>query len=147
MKTASERRPPLLYSEDSWHREFAESHTQPWRSEARRDYARVIHSPSFRRLQGKTQIFPGHESDFFRNRLTHSLEVAQIAESIAYRLNHDDDFFRTHNIETRVCATAGLVHDLGHPPSGTMASERSMTRCENMAGLREMRRRFGYYRS
>jgi len=147
MKTASERRPPLLYSEDSWHREFAESHTQPWRSEARRDYARVIHSPSFRRLQGKTQIFPGHESDFFRNRLTHSLEVAQIAESIAYRLNHDDDFFRTHNIETRVCATAGLVHDLGHPPPGTMASERSMTRCENMADSRVMRKLFEFYRN
>jgi dGTPase len=115
MKSRSERRQPPLYSEDSWHRDTPEFHTQPWRSEARRDYARVIHSPSFRRLQGKTQMLPGQESDFFRNRLTHSLEVAQIAESIAYRLNHEDNLFE---IETRVCATAGLVHDLGHPPFG-----------------------------
>src|SRR5207245_1907220 len=56
---------------------------EPFRSPWRRDYARLIHSPSFRRLQGKTQVFPGHESDFYRNRLTHSLEVAQIAKSIA----------------------------------------------------------------
>ncbi|MDU6746612.1 MAG: deoxyguanosinetriphosphate triphosphohydrolase, partial [Bradyrhizobium sp.] len=53
-----------------------------------RDYGRIIHCASFRRLQGKTQVFPGHESDFFRNRLTHSLEVAQIASGIAERLNY-----------------------------------------------------------
>src|SRR5688572_18175475 len=55
----------------------------------RRDFARLIHCPSFRRLQGKTQLFPGVESDFFRNRLTHSLEVAQIAKSIAIKINHE----------------------------------------------------------
>lgn len=55
---------------------------EPYRSDWRRDYARLIHAPCFRRLQGKTQLFPGVESDFFRNRLTHSLEVAQIAKSI-----------------------------------------------------------------
>jgi dGTPase len=110
--------PALLYSEASWHRENPEPPSQPWRTEARRDYARVIHSPSFRRLQGKMQIFPVHESDFFRNRLTHSLEVAQIAESVAYRLNFQEELFRIHNIDPRVCATAGLVHDLGHPPFG-----------------------------
>ena len=58
-----------------------------------RDYARLIHSPSFRRLQGKTQVFPGHQSDFYRNRLTHSLEVAQIAKSIAIRLNATEKLF------------------------------------------------------
>src|SRR3954453_7821818 len=59
---------------------------EPYRSPWRHDYARLIHSPAFRRLQGKTQLFPG-ESDFFRNRLTHSIEVAQIAKSIAIKIN------------------------------------------------------------
>jgi dGTPase len=78
----------------------------------------VIHSASFRRLQGKTQLFPGNKSDFFRNRLTHSLEVAQIAESIAFRLNSEEPFFRDDPLDTRLCAVAGLIHDLGHPPFG-----------------------------
>jgi dGTPase len=107
-----------LYSKAGWDREFSEPPSQPWRSEARRDYARVIHCPAFRRLQGKMQVFPGHESDFFRNRLTHSLEVAQIAESIAYRLNYEEKLFQADCIDPRLCATAGLVHDLGHPPFG-----------------------------
>src|ERR1700721_2172965 len=61
---------------------------EDYRSPFRRDYARVVHTPAFRRLQRKTQLFPGDESDFFRNRMTHSLEVAQIAKSIAIRLNY-----------------------------------------------------------
>lgn len=60
-----------------------------YRSPIRRDYGRLLHSPSFRRLQGKTQLYPGVESDFFRNRLTHSLEVAQIAKTIALKLNFE----------------------------------------------------------
>ena len=83
-----------------------------------RDFARVIHSPSFRRLQGKTQLFPAHESDFFRNRLTHSLEVAQIAESIARNLNATDPYLRENEINPRICYTAALLHDIGHPPFG-----------------------------
>src|SRR5215211_1332068 len=67
---------------------------EPYRTAFSRDYARLVHSPCFRRLQGKTQLFPGHESDFFRNRLTHSLEVAQIAKSIAFRLNATAREFR-----------------------------------------------------
>src|ERR1700720_267785 len=108
-----------LYGTGDTEREFDEvGEWVPYRSDYVRDYGRVIHSASFRRLQGKTQVFPGHESDFFRNRLTHSLEVAQIAESIAYRLNYHEKLFQIHNIDPRVCATAGLVHDLGHPPFG-----------------------------
>jgi dGTPase len=90
-----------------------------WRTHIKRDYGRIIHSASFRRQQGKTQVFPGHESDFFRNRLTHSLEVAQIAEGIADRLNivYRDEL-RGNEIDGRLCAVAGLVHDIGHPPFG-----------------------------
>lgn len=96
---------------------------EPWRDAFRKDYARVIHCPSFRRQQGKTQIFPGHESDFFRNRLTHSLEVAQIAESIAYRLNGLDPFLKQNPIHPRICFTAAHLHDIGHPPFGHNGEE------------------------
>lgn len=92
---------------------------EDYRTAWRRDYARLIHSPSFRRLQGKTQLFPGNESDFFRNRLTHSLEVAQIAKSIAIKLNHDlAQAGEKFCIEPEIVEFAGLAHDLGHPPFG-----------------------------
>lgn len=94
---------------------------EPYRSDWRRDYARLIHSPSFRRLQGKTQLFPGVESDFFRNRLTHSLEVSQIAKSIAIRLNDlykKTDKVKNFQISTDLVEFASLAHDLGHPPFG-----------------------------
>lgn len=93
---------------------------EPYRSQFRRDYARLIHCPSFRRLVGKTQLFPGIESDFFRNRLTHSVEVAQIAKSIASRLNleHKDFFHEAGRIDTDLVEVAGLAHDIGHPPFG-----------------------------
>ncbi|AJI47683.1 dNTP triphosphohydrolase [Francisella philomiragia] len=80
----------------------------------RRDYARVVHSSSFRRLQAKTQIFPSFENDFFRNRLTHSLEVAQIAKSIAVKLNAEHGL----NLDYDLIETAALCHDIGHPPFG-----------------------------
>lgn len=92
-----------------------ERNKQDYRSPYRRDYARVLHSPSFRRLCNKTQLFPGSESDFFRNRLTHSLEVAQIAKTIAQKIKaeHPDA-----DIEPDVCEIAGMIHDIGHPPFG-----------------------------
>lgn len=89
-----------------------------YRSPIRRDYARLLHSPSFRRLQGKTQLYPGVESDFFRNRLTHSLEVAQISKTIALKLNHVDLTETLFKIDPDICEFAGLAHDLGHPPFG-----------------------------
>jgi len=93
---------------------------EAYRSAFRRDFARLIHCPAFRRLQGKTQVFPGNESDFFRNRLTHSLEVAQIAKSIAIRLNETSKFFSKADlkIDTDLVEFAALAHDLGHPPFG-----------------------------
>ncbi len=77
-----------------------------------------MHSAAFRRLQGKTQLFPFGESDFFRNRLTHSIEVAQVAKSIAIRCNYINSFFARHNIDTDLVEFAGLAHDIGHPPFG-----------------------------
>lgn len=88
------------------------------RTPFRRDFGRLLHSPAFRRLQGKTQLFPGHESDFFRNRLTHSLEVAQIAKGIAQMLNQSDQHFENNQIDLDLVEFAGLAHDLGHPPFG-----------------------------
>lgn len=90
-----------------------------YRTNFRRDYGRLVHSPSFRRLQGKTQLFPWAETDFFRNRLTHSIEVAQIAKMIAIKLNCMEIFNRDgFQINTDIVEFAGLAHDLGHPPFG-----------------------------
>ncbi|WP_082336827.1 anti-phage deoxyguanosine triphosphatase [Rhizobium ecuadorense] len=111
----------MMYSAGDYERPVPTSDTEntEWRPPFIRDYGRIIHSASFRRQQGKTQVFPGHESDFFRNRLTHSLEVAQIAEGIADRLNVVyKEVLEKNPISSRLCAAAGLVHDIGHPPFG-----------------------------
>jgi len=88
------------------------------RNAYRRDVARLIHSPSFRRLQGKAQLFPSDENDFFRNRLTHSLEVAQIATGIALNLNNREKELKRSPIDIDLVNFAALAHDLGHPPFG-----------------------------
>lgn len=117
-----------LYTPADRTREFQVEDGPPHRSAFRRDYARLLHSPAFRRLQGKTQLFPSLEHDFFRNRLTHSLEVAQVAKSIALRLNHYDRYFQEHPIDTDLVETAALAHDLGHPPFGHNG-ERALDDC------------------
>lgn len=94
----------------------------------RRDHGRLIHSAVFRRLQGKTQLFPSYESDFFRNRLTHSLEVAQISKGIAEQINEDSPYFQENPINLTLVETAALAHDLGHPPFGHNG-ERALDYC------------------
>lgn len=96
------------------------------RDDIRKDCGRVIHSYSFRKLAHKTQLFPGNEIDFFRNRLTHSLEVAQIAKSIALQLNHK--LTNDYHISPDICEIAGLIHDIGHPPFGHKG-ERALNYC------------------
>ncbi len=120
---SSRAAPPPLYTADDARRPAPaaapdELSPEPYRSEFRRDYARVIHCPAFRRLQGKAQLFPCQENDFFRNRMSHSLEVAQIAKSIAIKLNDQHPYFRENSINTDLVEFAGLAHDIGHPPFG-----------------------------
>lgn len=112
-----------MYTENDSKREIP-TEIQDYRSPFRRDYARLIHSPGFRRLQGKTQLYPGIESDFFRNRLTHSLEVAQISKTIAHYINKTFLVNDTSNkIDLDICEFAGIAHDLGHPPFGHQGEE------------------------
>lgn len=105
------------------------------RTPFRRDYGRLLHSPSFRRLQGKTQLFPNDESDFFRNRLTHSLEVAQIAKGIAQYLNETKKILAENyaKIDVDLVEFAGLAHDLGHPPFGHNG-EKALDECMKSFG-------------
>jgi len=88
------------------------------------DITRLLHSPSFRRLSGKTQLYPNIESDYFRNRLTHSMEVAQIAKSITNKINLEEILKENgFTIEQNIVEFAALAHDLGHPPFGHIGEE------------------------
>src|ERR1700688_334416 len=80
----------------------------PYRNDYARDRDRVIHSHAFRLLEAKTQVFTTRYSDHFRNRLTHTLEVAQIARTVAGALR----------LNTDLAEALALVHDIGHPPFG-----------------------------
>src|SRR6202166_2454206 len=96
----------------------------PYRNDFQRDRDRVIHSRAFRRLEAKTQVFTGRYSDHFRNRLTHTIEVAQISRTIAAQLALNVDLVEA----------LALVHDVGHPPFGH-AGEKALDAAMREHGL------------
>src|ERR1700679_3603155 len=106
----------------------------PYRNAFQRDRDRIVHTRAFRRLENKTQVFAPSVSDHFRNRLTHTLEVSQIARTVAGVLGLNED----------LTETLALVHDVGHPPfahAGEEAPKRMMQRVgerfdHNIQGLR-----------
>src|ERR1700688_5307991 len=97
----------------------------PYRNDYARDRDRVIHSRAFRRLEAKTQVFTTRYSDHFRNRLTHTLEVAQVARTVVGALE----------LNTDLAEALALVHDIGHPPFGH-AGERKLNELMRPFGAR-----------
>jgi dGTPase len=105
--------PYAMFVERSRGRRYPEP-AHPYRSDYARDRDRIIHSRAFRRLEAKTQVFTTRYSDHFRNRLTHTLEVAQVARTAAGALG----------LNAELAEALALVHDIGHPPFGHAGEER-----------------------
>ena len=91
------------------------------------DRDRIIHTSAFRRLQSKTQVFFSGEYDFYRTRLTHSIEVAQIGRSICNRLNQTSPLLgEGFQVDADLVEASCLAHDIGHPPFGHTGERTSM---------------------
>ena len=119
--------PRAPYAEDSslsLGRKVAEAESRT-RTPFARDRDRIIHATAFRRLKEKTQVFVAHEGDHFRTRLTHSLEVAQVARSLATALG----------LEADLAETIALAHDLGHPPFGHAGEDELQIQMEPYGGF------------
>src|SRR3982750_2301663 len=116
--------PYAVKVEDSRGRRYPEP-AHPYRNDFQRDRDRVIHSRAFRRLENKTQVFTRRYSDHFRNRLTHTIEVAQITRTVAAELGLNVD----------LAETLALVHDIGHPPFGH-TGEKALDTAMRQHGLR-----------
>src|SRR5438067_1455478 len=121
--TAARLRAPYAADPQRGHGRLHAEPPSATRTDFRRDCDRIIHSRAFRRVDHKTQVFVFHEGDHYRTRLTHTLEVAQIARSLARALGLDED----------LSEALALAHDLGHPPFGH-AGERALDRCLKTAG-------------
>jgi dGTPase len=120
----AERAPYATIPGHSRGRFFPETES-PTRTCYQRDRDRIIHSTAFRRLKHKTQVFVQHEGDYYRTRLTHSLEVAQIARSLARVLALDED----------LAETLALAHDLGHTPFGHAGEEALAAATSHIGGF------------
>ena len=114
--------PYAAFADESRGRKYSEKESE-YRTAFQKDRDRVIHTSAFRRLEYKTQVFVNYHGDYYRTRLTHTLEVAQVAKSIARALGINED----------LAETIALAHDLGHPPFGH-AGEEALNKLAQGAG-------------
>src|SRR5438067_9378205 len=116
--------PYAMRSRDSRGRRHPEPE-HPLRMAFQRDRDRIIHSTAFRRLKYRTQVFVNHEGDYYRTRLTHTLEVAQISRSVARLLELNEDLVEA----------IALIHDIGHPPFGHAGEDALQERMADQGGF------------